>query len=306
MAGPIGVLYTEAIGRAARNSIRSTVGQVLNALGVAPQEAVAVTPLAASDVSTLRLSWESRFTPAELAQHLQAHPTLACRVPGANEYCIGGLWQERAEIGVILEVAGDRHRASLVDGLVEAFRAGSARMALLSQDEEQRALRFYRSRGWSAVQDVLVYRRPQAPIPVVESRLSMVTLTPPRLRDLMALEAASFPWLWRFGAPVFQQTATQPDRRLMLGYEDDRLAGYIIIALHGNFGHLDRLAVDPAFQGSGYGAELLARALGEMAARGASTMGLSTQKENYRSQRLYERFGFQRAGAYTMYGKSIT
>ena len=131
----------------------------------------------------------------------------------------------------------------------------------------------------------------------------MVTLTPPRLPDLMALESASFPWLWRFGERIFPQTATSPNRRLLLGYEGDRLVGYLIIALHGNFGHLDRLAVDPALQGNGYGAELLARALREMAARGASTMGLSTQKDNFRSQRLYERFGFRRAGAYTMYGK---
>jgi ribosomal protein S18 acetylase RimI-like enzyme len=299
------VLYTEAIARSARKSIRSTIGHVLSALGTATQEAVAVLPLAAGDVTTLRLSWESHFTRPELAEHLEEHPTLACRVPGANEYCIGDLWQERSDIGVILEVAGDRHRASLVDGLLAAFRAGSARMVLLSQDEERRALRFYQSRGWSAVQEILVYRRTQSPVPHLESRLAMATLTPPRLPDLMALEIASFPWLWRFGEPYLQQSAVAPNRRLLLGYEGNRLAGYFIIAWHGNFGHLDRLAVDPALQGSGYGAELLARALHEMAARGASTMGLSTQNDNYRSQSLYERFGFQRAGAYTMYGNWV-
>ena len=264
-----------------------------------------MSPLTASDVSALRLSWESHFTQPELVEHLEAHPTLACRVPAANEYCIGDLWQERTDIGVILEATGDRHRASLVESLVEAFRAASARMVLLSQDEEKRALRFYQSRGWSAVQEILVYKRPRSPVPHAESRLDIVTLTPPRLPDLMALEAASFPWLWRFGEPYFQQTAIAPNRRLLLGYEGNRLAGYIIITLHGNFGHLDRLAVDPAFQGSGYGAELLSRALNEMAARGASTTGLSTQKDNYRSQCLYERFGFQPAGAYTMYGKWV-
>ena len=264
-----------------------------------------MSPLTTSDVSRLRLSWESHFTQPELVEHLEAHPTLACRVPGADEYCIGDLWQERADIGVVIEVVGNRHRASLVEGLVEAFRAASARMVLLSRDEEQRALRFYQSHGWSAMQEVLVYRRPQAPIPSVQSRLAIVTLTPTRLPDLVALESAAFPWLWRFGEPVFQQTATSPNRRLLLGYEGSRLVGYIIIALHGNFGHLDRLAVDPVLQGNSYGAELLARALREMATRGASTVGLSTQKENYRSQSLYERFGFQRASAYTMYGKWI-
>jgi ribosomal protein S18 acetylase RimI-like enzyme len=265
-----------------------------------------VSPLSASDVSSLRLSWESHFTQPELVEHLEAHPALACRVPGANEYCIGDLWQERTDIGIILEAAGDRHRGSMMESLVESFQAAGANMVLLSQDEERRALRFYQSRGWRAVEEILVYRRPQSPVPPAESRLGMVALTPPRLPDLMTLEAASFPWLWRFGEPYFRQTAIAPNRRLLLGYEGNRLAGYIIIALHGNFGHLDRLAVDPAFQGSGYGAELLTRALTEMSTRGASTMGLSTQKDNYRSQALYERFGFQRAGSYVLYGKWAT
>jgi ribosomal-protein-alanine N-acetyltransferase len=296
-------VYTEAIARGARNSIRNTVGLFLGALGAAPQEEVGVSPLTAGDVSALRLSWESHFTQPELAEHLEAHPTLACRVPGLNEYSIGDLWQERPDIGVILETIGDRHRASLVEGLVDAFRAGGAKLVLLSQDEERRALRFYQSRRWRAVQDILVYRRPQSPVPSVESRLQMVTLTPPRLPELMALEAASFPWLWRFGELYFRQSAIAPNRRLLLGYEGSHLAGYIIIALHGNFGHLDRLAVAPAFQGGGYGAELLTKALSEMAIRGASTMGLSTQKDNHRSQALYERFGFHRVGSYSLYGK---
>ena len=75
-----------------------------------------------------------------------------------------------------------RTRKDLLDILVPYFKAGPPSrlaggrtgggapgwrraMVLLSQDEEQRALRFYQSRGWGAVQEVLVYRRPQAPVP---------------------------------------------------------------------------------------------------------------------------------------------
>ncbi|MBI5957029.1 MAG: GNAT family N-acetyltransferase, partial [Chloroflexi bacterium] len=70
-----------------------------------------------------------------------------------------------------------------------------------------------------------------------------------------------------------------------------------------HLGHLDRLGIHPSRQGLGYGADLLAFAIQRMASQGARRVGLSTQAENGRSQRLYEGFGFRRTGdSYQLYG----
>lgn len=240
-------------------------------------------------------------------EHLEQHPNLAWRVPGGNDYAIGDSWQGRAEIGLLVEVMGSRHRAALVDRLLQAMREGGARLVMISPDEEDRALGFYQQNGWTCREEVILYRRPQRPVPALPHRLSLFTLTPERLPDLLALEEAAFPWLWRYGAPIFQAAATTPDRRLSLGYLGGDLVGYLIYTLHGEFGHVDRLAVHPRYQAQDYGAELLAHVLREMAAHGATSAGLSTQKENHRSQRLYEGFDFRRTGEkYRMYGKWLT
>ena len=80
-------------------------------------------------------------------------------------------------------------------------------------------------------------------------------------------------------------------------------AGFTILD---QWGHLDRLAVDPAWHGRGYGAAMLAWALGRMAAAGVTRVTLSTQETNEQSQRLYRGFGFrQTAEVYTIYGRMV-
>jgi GNAT superfamily N-acetyltransferase len=258
-------------------------------------------------VAELHLPWESHFTQQELSDHLARRSALAVRVAGSDEYAVGQWWQGRTEIGVLQEVmaVGHHQALALVERLLETLRAAGARLAILSQEEEQRALGFYRAHDWLKLEEILVYRRPQAAVPTDQGRLAFATLTPHRLPELMALEQVSFPWIWRYGSAFFQEAAVTPGRRLLLAYQQSTLIGYLIITLHGSFGHLDRLAVHPAFQHRGYGAELLRHALGEMTTRGATAAGLSTQKDNYRSQRLYESFGFRRTGKYCIYGKWI-
>lgn len=282
--------------------------RVLCWLGLAsPPPEAPVAPLTTADMARLRLPWSSRFEPEEFREHLEQHPPLAWWVPGTNHYAIGGYWQGRSDIGQVLEVMGGRYQALLVDRLLTAMRQVGIRLVLLSQDEEGRALKFYKSLGWIPLEEVIIYRRSRQAIPVLPRRLTMLTLTPERGPALLDLEMAAFPWLWRYGYSVFQAAAITPNRRLCLGYLGNDLVGYFIYTMHQDFGHLDRLAVHPYHQGHGYGAELLAFALQDMANRGATSFGLSTQRDNRRSQRLYEGFGFRRTGErYYIYGKWLT
>jgi ribosomal-protein-alanine N-acetyltransferase len=66
--------------------------------------------------------------------------------------------------------------------------------------------------------------------------------------------------------------------------------------LYGQHAHLTRLAVDPANQGHGIGAQLLHQAIIDVLGRGATRITLNTQEYNLRSQQLYERFGFVNTG----------
>ena len=70
--------------------------------------------------------------------------------------------------------------------------------------------------------------------------------------------------------------------------------------------HLDRIAVRPDLQGSGYGAATLAFTVETLFHRGSRRVGLSTQATNHRSRRLYERFGFRRTPGhdYDLYGST--
>jgi [ribosomal protein S18]-alanine N-acetyltransferase len=75
-----------------------------------------------------------------------------------------------------------------------------------------------------------------------------------------------------------------------------QIAGYQISTLYRSGAHLARLAVDPVYQGQGIGSALLYDLLRRLIQRRLTTITVNTQASNLRSQRLYQRFGFQRNG----------
>ena len=84
--------------------------------------------------------------------------------------------------------------------------------------------------------------------------------------------------------------------RLVVLEVDGKLVGYTCIDLQGSRLQIARLAVDPLYQGQGYGRHLLADALDYALANGIETIGLNTQWQNLASQRLYQGFGFRAVG----------
>ena len=77
---------------------------------------------------------------------------------------------------------------------------------------------------------------------------------------------------------------------------DDRVVGHAFSDLYGGQGHLIRLVVNPAYQRRGLGEQLLAASLSYQIGLGAYPLTLNTQIDNFASQALYQRFGFQPAG----------
>jgi ribosomal protein S18 acetylase RimI-like enzyme len=127
------------------------------------------------------------------------------------------------------------------------------------------------------------------------------------LADLCAVDHAAFPWLWWNSSLEFEVYGFTPGVELHLGYVDSEPVSYVGITAYPGWGHLDRIAVIPAMQGSGLGYQSLDFAVSSLIRRGARRIGLSTQKQNVRSQQLYERYGFRRSRAndYRLYGKYL-
>lgn len=74
------------------------------------------------------------------------------------------------------------------------------------------------------------------------------------------------------------------------------LVGYQVSTRHHTSGHLARLAVVPHMQGQRVGGALLHDLLTRLIKRRVRSVTVNTQHSNVQSQRLYERYGFQRNG----------
>ena len=122
---------------------------------------------------------------------------------------------------------------------------------------------------------------------------------------LITVDHAAFPWLWWNSAEEFACLCAVPGVELYVGSMEAAChVAYVGITHFRGWGHLDRIGVIPQVQGTGYGLEALRFAVAMLARGGATRIGLSTQANNTRSQRLYHRFGFQRTyqNDYNIYG----
>lgn len=111
------------------------------------------------------------------------------------------------------------------------------------------------------------------------------------LSALLKLDDLAFEHIWHKSAGNFSEALARADS-FTVAEMDDQVVAYQWCELYGRHAHLTRLAVHPAYQGRGIGAQLLYRAITETLSLGATWITLNTQEHNQRSKMLYERFGF--------------
>jgi ribosomal protein S18 acetylase RimI-like enzyme len=274
-----------------------------------PPPDATVAPLEPRDVGRLSLSWTSSYTPRELEQHLLAHPGLSWWSPAVGEYLIGGPWRHRDDIAVIQELAARFYPEQLVDAFAAACRERGYALVVMLDQQETRRESFYQRIGFELLQEIITYELPRLPRNVpAPARLRFERHTPEALEDLVAVDHAAFPWLWRNTPAEFASYLALYGVEVYLGREPDgRAVAYFGITSYRGWGHLDRIAVIPERQDAGYGLETLNAAVARLGEQGARRIALSTQVDNVRSQRLYEQYGFQRTTGndYTIYGKAL-
>lgn len=151
--------------------------------------------------------------------------------------------------------------------------------------------------GFTPAHTVITLRRWGGPLPAEPAPPYTIreVRSEADLEAAAAVDAQAFEPLWRYNRATLQVAMTQAATFTLLE-RDGRALGYQLSTLHGEAGHLARLAVLPSEQGKGFGGLLVGSMLRFMQERGVTTVTVNTQSDNFRSQRLYQRLGFERTG----------
>lgn len=196
-----------------------------------------------------------------------------------------------------------------------AYLTPMANSPLPSADFVRRCLDTLADRGYARVVTAALSPLEQAGFLAagfdVEQRLHLLTIdlvpllppVPPGLRlrrvprrrraDVLEVDHAAFPSFWQLDQAGLEDSlrATPAVRFRMAG--GHRAAGYAICGRSGHRGFVQRLAVHPAYQGTGTGRRLLLDGLHWLAARGATSAAVNTQEGNDAALSLYLSTGFR-------------
>jgi ribosomal protein S18 acetylase RimI-like enzyme len=131
-----------------------------------------------------------------------------------------------------------------------------------------------------------------------------VALRRGRRRDrpaVLEVDGRAFSAFWRLDdAGLDEALAATPSSRFRIADDPDDpsvVAGYAVTGRAGRRGFLQRLAVDPGFEGRGLGRALVLDGLGWLRRRGVERVVVNTQEANGRALTLYEQLGFRRQHA---------
>lgn len=270
--------------------------------------ALQIAPLHPEDVYGLHLSWSSQFDNRTLADHVRANPRRAFWVPQTGEFVVGEPWRHRGEITAVADIMARDNGHALVEGLRCPDPSIGHELVVMTDFVGARQPGYYARLGLGLIQEVTCYELRAIPPEPPRGILAFSRVSVDRMDDLAALitvDHAAFPWLWWNSIAEFAAYAHVPGVELYFGRDArDVPVAYFGITHFRGWGHLDRIGVVPTVQGTGYGLETLRCAVHTLQRGGATHVGLSTQANNFRSQRLYHRFGFQRTyqNDYNIYG----
>ena len=257
------------------------------------------------------MGWRSQLSIADIQRCIELLPGLSVWDPESLEYAIAGPWRNRTDIVNVAEIAAVRDAESLVSALVERSHAVGVELVLTLEIDERRSPAFFARCGFEHVEQVITYDIDRRDAPKFERSRNLVFI-PVDVRDasilasLGEIDRAAFPWLWWNSDEEVQIYADSPGVEMYVALADGEPVAYTGFTVFPGWGHLDRIAVRPDLQGSGYGAATLAFTVETLFHRGSRRVGLSTQATNHRSRRLYERFGFRRTPGhdYDLYGST--
>jgi ribosomal protein S18 acetylase RimI-like enzyme len=151
--------------------------------------------------------------------------------------------------------------------------------------------------GMHYLEDVVTLYRRGTDLPAMPR--TPVTIHPAYLEDLDAItrvDHQAFDPPWQMTGYDLRQAQRQAASCTLAKNVDGDVIGYQLSTQHRTTAHLARLAVSPQMQGQRVGAALLHHLIRALNKRGVRSMTVNTQDSNIRSQKLYQRYGFERNG----------
>lgn len=265
-----------------------------------------VTP---SDVRRLHVSRWSTTSLQRLVEIVEAYPRRSVWNPANGDYGIVNGWRHRPEIAHLFELAAPRDPVGIVRSAMSAARDDGAELFVAVETDSARRPAFYGRLGMTLMEEVVSLEHP-APEPReqrVENIRPLLELDPVSLRQLVELDHAAFPWVWRNSAVEFAAYVEEPGVELYGVELDGAIVAYIGFTAFLGWGHIDRVAVHPDRQGQGLGMRLTRFATDRLVRLGARRIGLSTQATNGPARGMYAKLGFVRqlATDYRLYGRWI-
>lgn len=112
-------------------------------------------------------------------------------------------------------------------------------------------------------------------------------------RTMLAIDARAFQGFWRFDDMSLREAmGATPHTRARLAKIDGRAVGYAVTGRTETRGYLQRLAVDPHYEGRGIGSTLVEDSAEWLRRYRVNTSLVNTQETNQRALDLYQRLGF--------------
>ncbi len=165
--------------------------------------------------------------------------------------------------------------------------------ALLLRDWMQSLLEEF---GFRYMEDIVTLRRYGRHLPAAASAEPHIRhMEHDDIARVHAIDQAAFSPPWQMSLAEVRHGA-RISAYSSIAELDGQPIGYQIATTHGLNGHLARLAVLPSAQGRGVGGALVRDMLAWFNRRNVLAITVNTQDGNIRSQRLYERYHFQRNG----------
>lgn len=152
-------------------------------------------------------------------------------------------------------------------------------------------------RGFAPMTHIVTLRKDRgtAPALALARRVLVREARPVDLDAVAFADHAAFEPDWWYGRSAFDRML-RSQARFVVAEREGKLVGYAFGDALGLQAHIVRLAVHPAHQKQGIGAQLLADLVSHWRAQGVDAITVNTQTYNEASLRLYRRFDFSPIG----------